>query len=362
MKDRVNVTKTHLPPLEDFQRLIAEIWESGQLTNLGVKQTELQDRLREYLGVKHLQLVNNGTIALQLAIKALNLKGEVITTPFSYVATVSSIVWEGCTPVFVDVSPIDLCIDPSRIEAAITEHTTAILATHVYGHPCAVHEIQRIANKHNLRVIYDAAHAFGVKIDGESVLNHGDISTLSFHATKVFHTGEGGAVVTNNDELAHRMKYLGNFGHKNQEEFFGLGVNAKMSEFHAAMGLCVLPHMDLIVENRKKTIDLYDNLLQEYKGVYRIRTAPNVEHNYAYYPILLDSEKTLLKVRDALNGENIYPRRYFYPSLNLLPYMVPTVKMPVAEDASRRALCLPLSSDFNPETISTIASIIVQNL
>jgi dTDP-4-amino-4,6-dideoxygalactose transaminase len=362
MSNRINVTKTHLPPLEDYEALLKEVWNSGQLTNYGEKSNLLQEKLRERLGAKHLLLVNNGTIALQLAIKALDLKGEIITTPFSYVATVSSIVWEGCEPVFVDINEVDFCIHASKIEAAITEKTCAILATHVYGNPCAVQEIQEIADRHGLKVIYDAAHAFDVKLNGESILNHGDISTLSFHATKVFHMGEGGAVVTNDDELAHRLWYLGNFGHNGPEAFHGLGVNAKVSEIHAALGLCVLPQMPTIIGNRRKTVELYENHFKGIDSLYRIPMNPDVEGNHAYYPVVFRSEEAMLKVRNALNAEEIYPRRYFFPSLNHLPYLKKQVEMPIADSVSKRVLCLPLSSDHNKDDIDRISKLIIENL
>lgn len=361
MRERVNVTKTFLPPLEEYQKLLGEVWNSGQLTNYGDKSIELQEKLRAHLGVKHLQLVNNGTIAIQLAIKALGISGEVITTPFSYVATVSSIVWENCTPVFVDINTRNFCLDADKIESAITEKTTAILATHVYGNACDVEKIKRIADRHGLKVIYDAAHAFDVELDGTSILNHGDISTLSFHATKVFHTGEGGAVVTNDDELAFKLQYLGNFGHNGTEDFWGLGVNAKVSEFHAAMGLCVLPNMAHIIDQRRLTVEAYDSKFEGHEAIYRIPIPKNVKHNFSYYPIVLRSEDSLLRVRTALNAQNIFPRRYFYPSLNKLPYLNGPIHMPIAEDISRRVLCLPLSADVDLETTQLIADIIVQN-
>ena len=219
----INVTQTFLPPLEEYTKYLEKIWDSKWLTNRGVLIKELERNLKDFLGVENLLMVNNGTIALQIAIKALELKGEIITTPFSYVATVSSIVWENCQPVFVDIDEDYLTIDETKIEEAITEKTSAILATHVYGNPCNVEAIQKIAERYNLKVIYDAAHCFGVKYKGESILNWGDISTLSFHATKVFHTGEGGAVICNNEELAHKIFYSHNFGHNGSEEFFGLG-------------------------------------------------------------------------------------------------------------------------------------------
>jgi dTDP-4-amino-4,6-dideoxygalactose transaminase len=358
MSDRINVTKTHLPSLEKYQGMVEEIWRSGQLTNYGQYSKKLESELRVHLGVKHLILVSNGTIALQLAIKALDLKGEIITTPFSYVATVSTIVWEGCKPVFVDIDPADFCIDVNKIEEAITPHTTAILATHVYGNPCAVGQIKEIAERNNLKVIYDAAHAFDVKLDGDSVLNHGDISTLSFHATKVFHTGEGGAVITNDDELAHRLKYLGNFGHNGTEAFFGLGVNAKVSEFHAAMGLCMLPEMPQVIENRKLAVELYDEAFNDLSEVYGMHINSNVSHNYSYYPVVFNSEQVLLEVQAVLNKENVFPRRYFYPSLNKLPYLKEYKEMPIAEGISTRILCLPLSSEISETKVKWICNII----
>jgi dTDP-4-amino-4,6-dideoxygalactose transaminase len=361
MSDRINVTKTHLPSLEKYQGMVEEIWRSGQLTNYGQYSKKLESELRVHLGVKHLILVSNGTIALQLAIKALDLKGEIITTPFSYVATVSTIVWEGCKPVFVDIDPADFCIDVNKIEEAITPHTTAILATHVYGNPCAVEQIKEIAERNNLKVIYDAAHAFDVKLDGDSVLNHGDISTLSFHATKVFHTGEGGAVITNDDELAHRLKYLGNFGHNGTEAFFGLGVNAKISEFHAAMGLCVLSHMQSIKSNRQQIVERYTDILKNQDSIYIPQIQSNVEHNYSYFPIILKTEELVLSVLAVLKNENIFPRRYFYPSLNKLPY-VEYAQMPLAESTASRVLCLPLSSELKVEDAEKIATLILDSL
>ncbi len=362
MADRINVTKTHLPSLEEYQRMIGEIWDSGQLTNYGEKAVLLREKLIKHLDIDNLQLVNNGTIAIQLAIKALELQGDIITTPFSYVATVSSVVWEGCNPVFVDISETDYCIDSNKIEAAITPNTSAILATHVYGNPCDVHEIQAIADKHGLKVIYDAAHAFDVKIDGKSILCFGDVSTLSFHATNIFHTGEGGAVVTADGELAHKMAYLGNFGHKSQEDFWGLGVNSKMSEIHAALGLCVLPEMQKVIACRRQTVNEYDALLANRTDLKLMSVPKKVQHNYSYYPVLFSSEIAMLKVRDALNDDDIHPRRYFYPSLNKLPYLAHAPEMPIAESVSSRILCLPLSSSQTKKETERICSIILSNL
>jgi len=360
MKKPINVTESFLPELEKYQAMVANIWESGHLTNNGPLVLDLENQLKTTLGVKHLLLVSNGTLALQIAIKALGLKGEIITTPFSYVATVSSIVWENCTPVFVDIKLDDLCIDENLIEASITENTKAILATHVFGYPCNVKSIKSIAKRYGLKVIYDAAHAFNVKMDDESVLNHGDISTLSFHATKVFHTGEGGAVITNDDELAHRIAYLRNFGHNGEDAFWGLGINAKVSEFHAAMGLCVLPHISEIIAERKRVSEQYDQHFQDISSIFRYHSS-EIEYNYSYYPVLFESESILSRVRAALNADDIFPRRYFYPALHQLPY-VPKVKMQNAESVSSRILCLPLYTTLSNKNVDRICTTITNNL
>ncbi len=336
------------------------IWDRGQLTNNGPLVLELEEKLRMFLNVKHLYFLSNGTVALQIAIKALNLKGEIITTPFSYVATTSSIVWENCEPIFVDIEPDSLTIDPNLIEDKITENTSAILATHVYGNPCDVLAIQKIANAHNLKVIYDAAHAFGVKYKGSSILEYGDFSTLSFHATKLFHTVEGGAIVTNNPDLAHKASYLRNFGHNGQEEFFGLGINGKNSEFHAAMGLCLLPMVKDIISCRKKISEKYDELLKD-MPIVKQKIREHTEYNYAYYPIFFENEESLLRVRANLNKNGIFPRRYFYPSLSKLPY-VSNQYVPISEDVSRRVLCLPLFPGLEDDKISEIAYIIRKSL
>jgi dTDP-4-amino-4,6-dideoxygalactose transaminase len=320
---------------------------------------ELEEKIKECLGIKNFYFLNNGTIAIQIAIKALELKGEIITTPFSYVATTSSIVWENAIPVFVDIDPSRFSIDASKIEAAITKKTSAILATHVYGIPCDVDSIGAIAKKHQLKVIYDAAHAFGVKYKNTSLLNYGDISTLSFHATKLFHTVEGGGLSTADDLLAHRISYMRNFGHKGQEEFWGLGINGKNSEFHAAMGLSNLPYIGRILEDRKRSSELYDRLFSEMRVKIRRPVIPDqVQYNYAYYPVVFEREKDLLEVRDSLNAAYIYPRRYFFPALNTLPYIAKGGQLPVAESIASRVLCLPLYYDLSPDIIKQICSII----
>jgi dTDP-4-amino-4,6-dideoxygalactose transaminase len=355
----INVTKAFLPPREEFDKYLDGIWERVHLTNHGPLVLELEEKLKTYLGVKHFYFLNNGTIAIQLAIKALELKGEIITTPFSYVATTSSVVWENACPVFVDINPNELTIDASKIEAAITSNTSGILATHVYGIPCHVETIERIAAKHKLKVIYDAAHAFGVKYKDKPLLNYGDISTISFHATKLFHTVEGGGVATNNDELAHRLSFMRNFGHKGQEEYWGVGINGKNSEFHAAMGLSNFPYIDSILNSRKNLSLLYERSLAEL-GVKLSRPSipEHTEYNFSYYPVIFESEKQLLQVRDSLNTSYIYPRRYFFPSLDKLPYLERSNVFPVADKVAARILCLPLFFDLKEESVKQICTII----
>lgn len=353
----IPVTKPFLPPKSEYNKYLDGIWERNWLTNNGPLVNELELQLKEYLELNHLLFVSNGTIALQLAIKALDLKGEIITTPFSYVATTSSIVWEGCTPVFVDILPERLTIDPAKIEAAISPVTTAILATHVYGIPCEVEKIEAIAKKHKLKVIYDGAHAFGVKVKGKSIFKYGDISTCSFHATKVFHTIEGGGVFTNDPDLLKRMAYLRNFGHDGPEKFNGVGVNGKNSEFHAAMGLCVLPEIEEIKKKRKDQFLHYKILLADLSIDYP-ETGDIENYNYSYFPILFSSEDQLLKSIKILQENGIGSRRYFYPGLNLLDYT--SGHCPVSEDTSSRVLCLPLYHTLSKEEQSMIARLLLR--
>ncbi len=304
-------------------------------------------------------LVTNGTVAIQMAIKALNITGEVITTPFSFVATTSSIVWEGCTPVFVDICPQSLCIDADKIEAAITENTEAILATHVYGNPCDVVKIEAIAKKHHLKVIYDAAHAFGVKVNGKSIFEYGDISTCSLHSTKLYHSVEGGLVVTKDSELLKKLAYIRNFGISGFDSFSELGLNGKNSEFHAAMGLANLKYTEAIHNKRKALSQCYDDKLKNLKAT-KIKWHKEATENYAYYPILLESEELLLKIKKELDTCEIFTRRYFYPSLaSSLPYL-PKLELPITEDISRRVLCLPLYFDLTEEEINYISRLILR--
>lgn len=355
----IPVTKPFLPPIEEYERYVRDIWKRNWLTNNGPLVNELELKLKAHLNVNHLLFVTNGTIAIQMAIKALGLKGKIITTPFSYVATTSSVVWEGCEPVFADVDPRTGNLDPERIEDKITADTCAILATHVYGNPCRVGEIDEIARRRNLKLIYDGAHAFDVTLDGESIFNFGDVSTCSFHATKLFHTVEGGAVVTRDPELLKRMAYLRNFGHDGPERFAQLGVNGKNSEFHAAMGLANLGYVQSLIERRKALCEHYDQWLKNFQAT-KPQRARGVAYNYAYYPLFFENEALLRKVVDVLNQHWIYPRRYFYPSLEDLPYVERTNDCPVADSIARRALCVPLYDALAKEEIDMICRLMLR--
>lgn len=350
----INVTKTFLPLQEEYNKILKRAWDTGWITNRGMLVNELEQKLKSYLKVPNVLATTNGTLPLQLAIKALDLKGEIITTPFSYVATTASIVWEGCTPVFVDIDPEYLTIDETKIEAAITSKTSAILATHVFGNPCAVEEIDIIANRHNLKVIYDAAHAFGVTFKGKSIFEYGDISTCSFHATKLFHTGEGGALFTKDNSLMEKLFYHHNFGHEGKESFQGLGINAKMSELQAAMGLAVFPYLEKIISDRKTIVQTY---LEEIEGFQFLKLRLGTSWNFSYFPIIFETEKKLLKALDLFENEQIYPRRYFFPSLDTLPY-VQGDKMWISIDVSQRILCLPLFHDFSNKDLKRVINII----
>lgn len=352
----INVTKSYLPDLEEYTNYLKGIWERVHLTNDGPLLRELESQMKEFLGVKHLKFCTNGTIVLQMALKALDITKEVITTPFSYVATTNALLWEGCTPVFADINPDDFNIDPDKIEALITENTQAIMATHVYGNACQIEKIQAIADKHNLKVIYDAAHTFGASYNGQSILSYGDVSTCSFHATKVFHTVEGGCIVTNDDALAEKLHFYRSFGHRN-DDYYSIGINAKNSEFHAAMGLCLLPKVGDLIAARKQVFEWYATYLN-FDKITRPSLTPGVEYNYAYYPIVFDSEAALLRVMDALKAQEILPRRYFYPSLNTLHFVKDAQSCPISEDIALRVLCLPLYPDLPKSDVERIAAIV----
>ena len=355
----IPVTKPFLPPKEEYLKYIDGIWNRQWLTNMGPLASQLEMELKEFLDVQHLLFVTNGTVAIQMAIKALGITGEIITTPFSFVATTSSIVWEGCTPVFVDICPESLCIDADKIEDAITEKTQAILATHVYGNPCDVVKIEQIAKKHNLKVIYDAAHAFGVKVNGKSVFEYGHISTCSLHSTKLYHSVEGGLIITQNPDLLKKLASIRNFGISGFDSFSELGINGKNSEFHAAMGLANLKHTEAIDNQRKKLSECYDKNLKNLKAR-KVVWHKDATQNYAYYPVVLESEELLLKIKAELDLNEIFTRRYFYPSLaSSLPYL-PKVEFPITEDISRRVLCLPLYFDLTEEEIDYICRLILR--
>ena len=356
----INVTKTFFPPLDEYQAQLQRIWNNQWLTNRGELVVELEEKLKNYLAVNHILVTNNGTIPIQIALKLLGNGGEIITTPFSYVATSAAIVWEHCTPVFVDIHPEYLTIDETKIEAAITDKTTAILATHVFGNPCHVEAIEAIAKKYNLKVIYDAAHAFGVTYNGTAIFEYGDVSTCSFHATKLFHTGEGGALFTKDTKLQHQLFYSHNFGHDGPLTFHGLGINGKISELQAAMGLAVLPHMETILAERKRVVDFYNQNLDVTK-VQTLKIRENTQWNYSYYPIILKDEATLLDVQKALNDEGIFPRRYFYPSLNTINY-IDKRSMPISENIASRILCLPLFKELTEIELIKILNVIKKNI
>ncbi len=356
----INVTKAYLPPLADYEAYLKGIWERGWLTNNGPLVQQLEAELSSSMDGAQVQFTSNGTIALQVAIKALGLTGEIITTPFSYVATTTAILWENCTPIFVDIEDRTFCIDAAKIEAAITPQTTGILATHVYGYPCDVLAIEDIAQRHGLKVIYDGAHAFGVRLHGRSLLNYGDLSTCSFHATKLFHTVEGGAIVVKNEALARQIWLYKSFGHIG-DEYFTLGVNGKNSEFHAAMGLCNLPRVADFIKQRQALAAIYRAELQQLPLQFPVPTEESLEYNYAYFPILFASEAKLLQVKEALAAQDINTRRYFFPSLNQLPYHT-GASCPVSEDVSRRVLCLPFYQQLESEQVVRISQIICQEM
>ena len=354
----IPVTKPFLPAEKEFRAYVKSIWERQWLTNNGPLVNTLELKLKQYLGVSHMLFVTNGTIALQLAIKALNLSGEIITTPFSFVATTSTIVWQGCEPVFVDIDPETLNIDPAKIEAAITPNTSAILATHVFGNPCDITAIQAIADKHNLRVIYDAAHCFGTFYKNRSVFEYGDISVTSFHSTKLYHTIEGGAVFTQDPELLKTMALMRNFGYSGVDTFSEEGINAKNSEFHAAMGLCNLRHVDEILKKRKY---LYEQYLQRLENldVQFQKLENEQDYNYAYFPVVFQTEALMHQSKAKLELAQIYCRRYFYPSLSSLPY-VKSQPMPVCDSIASRVVCLPLYHTLSLSDLDLICRLLLR--
>jgi dTDP-4-amino-4,6-dideoxygalactose transaminase len=362
----IYVTQPLLPPLEEFQTYLEQIWQSKWLTNGGQFHQELEKKLADYLGVDYLSLFANGTLALITALQALGITGEVITTPFSFVATAHSLLWNGIKPVFADIEPQTYNIDPRKIEEAITPKTKAIMPVHVYGNPCNVHAIQRIAETYNLKVIYDAAHAFGVSIDGNSILRFGDLSILSFHATKTYTTIEGGAIICHDPQMKRHIDDLKNFGFRDESTVVAPGINAKMNEIQAAYGLLALKYIDTNIARRKEITEQYRTRLMGIKGITLINDMPEVKHNYSYFPIFVDKSQYYIQRDDLyekLKRHNIFSRRYFYPLISQFPTYrgldsAQTGKMPVAERSANEVICLPMYADLEVETVDKICRII----
>ena len=362
MNKPITVTQPCLPPLEEFMPYLQQIWQNKWLTNNGPLHQQLEKELAEYLGVKYISVFSNGTLALITALQALNITGEVITTPFSFVATTHSLWWNKIKPVFVDIEAEYMNLDPAKIEAAITPQTTAIMPVHVYGNPCKVDEIQRIADKHGLKEIYDAAHAFGVKINDNSVLNYGDLSVLSFHATKVYSTIEGGAIICHTEEMKHHIDNLKNFGFRGETVVEEPGINAKLNEIQAAYGLLQLKYIDGFIARRKEITELYRELLKNIDGIRFLDDMECITHGYSYFPILIDKDK-LGKSRDEvyeiLKTNNVFARRYFYPLISTFePYNKLESSKPknliVATQAANEVLCLPIYVELENEEVETI--------
>lgn len=365
MTKPIFVTQPTLPPLEEFIPLLEQIWESKVLTNGGSFHRQLEDALSEYLGVKHISLFANATIALVTALKALRIEGEVITTPYSFVATAHSLLWNNITPVFVDIEPRTLNLDPRKIEDAITPRTTAIMPVHCYGNPCDVDAIEAIAKKHNLRVIYDAAHAFGVECHCGSVLNHGDLSVLSFHATKVFNTFEGGAIVSPDAETKKHIDHLKNFGFTNETTVVATGINGKMNEMQAALGLLQLKYIDEAIAKRKEVADRYKDAIENIPGLRVVPDAGQIRSNYAYFPILVGDDYPLNRdeLYQKLKDRGIYARRYFYPLITEFSMYEKSDSSGgtghrVADNTAKRVICLPIYPALSPSIQNTVIGLI----
>lgn len=362
--DKILVTRSSMPDYEEYINEIADIWDSHWLTNMGPKHNKLQSALSDYLGVTDIELFTNGHMALELTINAMGLTGEVITTPFTFASTTHAIVRNGLTPVFCDINPDDYTIDVTKIEALITDKTSAIIPVHVYGNVCNVEEIDKIAKKHNLKVIYDSAHAFAVRYKGRGICSYGDASMLSFHATKVFNTIEGGAICFSDKAIGERVNMLRNFGLCDKEDCALVGANAKMNEFACAMGICNLRHIDEEINKRKAICDQYNSLLSGIEGIKLNSTQRNVQPSYAYYPIVVDKDvfgASRDEVLDALEVEEIYARRYFYPLTSKLSCYAGMFDSdtPIAERVSENVLTLPLYADLTKEDVNRICQLII---
>lgn len=366
MRDKpIFVTQPYMPPLDEFMPYLERIWASRILTNGGELHQQLERELCDFLGVKHISLFNNGTIALLTALQASRITGEVITTPYSFVATAHSLLWNGIRPVFVDIDPGTFNLDPSKIEAAITPQTTAIMPVHCYGVPCDVEAIKRIAKTYNLKVIYDAAHAFGVRDSGGGILRHGDLSVLSFHATKVYNTFEGGAIISPDAETKRRIDQLKNFGFVDEVTVVAPGINGKMSEFNAAFGLLQLKHLEVAISRRRKIDEIYRRKLSRVKGISCLNTGVASGGNYSYFPILVEPEYPLTReeLSSKLKDANIHPRKYFYPLITDFPMYssLPSARrenLPVANSVAQRVLCLPIYPDLEMSVIDEVVSIV----
>lgn len=358
---KIPVTKPYLPTIEEYAEYLKNIWKSGIMTHNGPIVQEFEKLLSEKVGFRNPIAVTNGTIAIQMAIKALELKGEIITTPFTWVASISAIKWEGCEPVFCDIDPDTLNINPEKIESLITEKTVAIMPVHVFGNPCDIFAIDKIAKKHNLKVIYDAAHAVGSEFMGESLLNFGDVSATSFHATKIINTAEGGGCVTKNDELADKIRRVRFFGYNKQRDVVEDGFNGKMTEVHAALGVLNVERIQDILDDRKEKHGLYQEALSNISGL-SFQKLIHGKSNYSYFPVIFESEEINLKVISKLESEGITPRRYFYPSVNTYTNIVEYQSCPISEDISKRILCLPLYFELVKSDIIRICDIISAEL
>jgi len=366
---RIYITKPSLPSLNEFERSLKDIWKRGIITNNGPIHIKFEDALTKHLDIIQISIFSNGTLALLSALQALDIRGEVITTPFSFVATAHAIWWNKTKPVFVDIEPDHFTLDPSKIEKAITSRTTAIMPVHVYGNPCKLDEIQKLADKHGLKVIYDAAHAFGVEVNGESILHYGDLSVLSFHATKVFNTIEGGAIVSHGAEMKKHIDHLKNFGFEDEVTVVEPGINAKMNELQAAYGLLQLKTINDCIEKRKLITMRYRELLDGIRGISYLEDMEGVKHNYAYFPILVDGSKYGINRDDLyekLKTYNIYGRRYFYPLISSFPpyrklRSAARKNLPVAHDTASKVLCLPIYPDLELAIVEYISGIIKNN-
>ncbi|MDD3888175.1 MAG: DegT/DnrJ/EryC1/StrS family aminotransferase [Patescibacteria group bacterium] len=360
------VTQPALPPLDEFTKSLEKIWDSKILTNNGPFHKKFETTLSDYLGVKYISLFNNGTLALITALQTLNITGEVITTPFSFVATTHSLWWNNIKPVFVDIEPNYFNLDPKKVEAAITPQTTAIMPVHVYGNPCKTVELQKIADTYGLKIIYDAAHAFGVEKNNESILNFGDLSILSFHATKVFNTVEGGAIISPDKKTKERIDHLKNFGFTDETTVIAPGINAKMNELQAAYGLIQLKYVNKYIAKRKQVANQYREGLKKVSGIGFLSDAEGVKHNYSYFPILIDAKKygkTRDKIYEELKKQNIYCRRYFYPLITQFPTYkgldsARIENLPVAKRVAEQVLCLPIYPDLEVKFIKKIIKMI----